>query len=163
MLVRPFTPADTAACLAIFDGNAPPYFDPAERAEFEEFLTLPICHYLVIEDSQRRIIACGGYYINTAERWAGLCWGMVAREHQGEKIGSYLLLLRLHDICRRGTADRVKIDTSQHTAGFFEKLGFVVDQVIHDRYAPGLHAFEMHLKLDHGRCGHIRHELEHYA
>ena len=39
--VRSYRKADNPACLALFDGNTPPFFDPSERPLFDAFLDAP--------------------------------------------------------------------------------------------------------------------------
>lgn len=153
MLFRLYGLADKPACIAIFAGNVPKFFAPREQAEFDAFLDKPNCTYFVVEDGLGKIIGCGGYYINMEQRVGALCWGMVANYEHHRGVGRYLLLERLKRICQINTADVVLIDTSQHTAPFFEKSGFVTQKIIKDHYAPGLHSYEMALRLDDARCG----------
>ena len=32
--LRPYEPRDRVACLTLFEGNAPPFFAPTERADY---------------------------------------------------------------------------------------------------------------------------------
>lgn len=41
----------------------------------------------------------------------------------------------------------VELDTSQHTRGFYERVGFRVERVVPDGYAPGLDRCDMCLAL----------------
>jgi hypothetical protein len=54
----------------------------------------------------------------------------------------------------------VALETSQHTFGFFEREGFVTEQITRDWYAPGLDRYEMILTLDGARREQmaLRHE-----
>ena len=38
VLTRPYVATDLTACLAVFDGNVPDFFAPAEREEFRAYL-----------------------------------------------------------------------------------------------------------------------------
>lgn len=58
--VRPYAASDRDACLALFDGNTPRFFDPSERAGFAAWLEASTQPYLLIERSGR-IVACGGH------------------------------------------------------------------------------------------------------
>jgi ribosomal protein S18 acetylase RimI-like enzyme len=152
MLFRPYNLADKPACSAIFASNIPKYFAPHEQAEFDSFLDEPECTYFVVEDEDGLIVGCGGYYINTQRRVGALCWGMVANDQHHLGIGRYLLNERLRAMCREGLADVVVIDTSQHTAPFFQKAGFVTNRIIPDHYGPGLHSYQMSLQLESVYC-----------
>ena len=152
MYFRPYDLSDKPACVRIFASNVPKFFAPHEQAEYEVFLDQPNCTYFVVENDAHQVIGCGGYYVDDTRRVGALCWGMVANEVHHQGVGRYLLLQRLNRICLEGGTDFVLIDTSQHTAPFFEKSGFVTGKIIKDHYAPGLHSYEMALKLDDARC-----------
>lgn len=148
-VLRPYVPEDCAACLALFDGNAPPFFDPGERAEFCAFLQAlphPDRPYLVlVRDGQ--VVACGGLVFDAAGRHASLSWGMAARGLQGAGLGRRLTEARL--ALARATAgiDAVILETSQHTQGFYARLGFEVCGVTQDGFGPGLDRWDMVLRL----------------
>jgi uncharacterized protein (TIGR02569 family) len=155
--LRPYEPRDRAACLALFDGNAPPFFAPAERADFEEFLDHPPGAYLVVDDEGGAVVGCGGVTASRSSPSLGeLTWGMVARTKHGKGIGRFLLLARLFLLAERPRITRVRLDTSQHTRGFFEREGFAVQAGTPNGYAPGLHRYEMTLSLDSVRRERIR-------
>jgi hypothetical protein len=145
MLVRDYTPADRAACLAVFATNTQHFFLPEEAAEFAAFLNqLPGPYLVVIEDE--RVVGCGGFRV--AGDTAVLTWGMVRRERHRERIGWRLLVARLARIVATPGVVRVRNDTSQHSRGFFERAGFVVTRVQPDGYGPGLDRHRMELVLD---------------
>lgn len=156
--LRHYEPRDRAACLALFDGNVPPFFAPDERADFEEFLDHPPGVYLVVEDGRGTVVGCGGVTADPRTGLGELTWGMVARAEQGKGVGRFLLRARLFVLAERDKITRVRLDTSQHTRGFFEREGFVVQASTQNGYAPGLHRHEMALSLDPERRERIRHD-----
>ena len=158
--LRPFDARDRAACLALFDGNAPPFFAPAERPAFEQFLDHPPGAYLVVEAEGGAVVGCGGATASPRTGLGELTWGMVARTEHGKGIGRFLLRARLLLLAERPRITRVRLDTSQHARGFFEREGFVVQASTQDGYAPGLHRYEMTLSFDPERRERIRQEAE---
>ena len=76
MDLRPYRTEDAPACLTVFDSNLPDYFDPTERAGFEDFLRDPGQYFVIEHDG--RVIGCGGIRAEAPE--ARLTWGMVHRE-----------------------------------------------------------------------------------
>jgi hypothetical protein len=66
--LRPFELHDRAACLALFDGNAPPFFAPDERADLEEFLDHPPGADLVVERAREAVVASGGGHRRPPQR-----------------------------------------------------------------------------------------------
>jgi GNAT superfamily N-acetyltransferase len=145
MSLRNYEVSDRDQCLALLDSNVPRFFAPEERREFAAFLDALPGRYFVMQSGDD-LIACGGY----APKEMGcvaLCWGMVRRDHHARGIGRRLLEYRLDHIRRDGSVVRVTINTSQHTSGFYQRFGFVADQIIPDGYAAGLDRWEMSLSL----------------
>ncbi|EYB68692.1 hypothetical protein DEIPH_ctg017orf0022 [Deinococcus phoenicis] len=143
MPIRPYSPADRAACLALFDSNVPEFFLAEERAEFAAFLGQPFDpgesgEYSVLEEAGR-VVACGGVWLDpeSPERPAGLSWGMVARNAHRRGYGSALLAFRLARLRALG-AREVHLDTSQHSAPFFARSGFREVRRVPGGYGPGL-------------------------
>ncbi|MDX2008354.1 MAG: GNAT family N-acetyltransferase [Meiothermus sp.] len=153
--IREYSAADMAACLEVFDTNVPKYFSLEEREEFETFLKLPSCVYLVLV-SDGKIVGCGGYYLNQERQEAGLCWGLVRRELHGTGLGKRLLLERLARVACHPEAAFIRLDTSQHTFGFFERLGFITEHITPNGYWEGLDRYDMRLELTLER----RHTIE---
>ncbi|RZJ45532.1 MAG: GNAT family N-acetyltransferase [Brevundimonas sp.] len=148
---RPYTAADRAACLALFDSNAPRFFDPSERVGFEQFLDDLRWPYQVIErpDSEGggRIVACGGHAVEPDGRTVSLCWGMVEQGLHGQGLGRLLTEARLAAARAEPGVTAVRLDTGQHTTGFYERFGFVIERVVKDGYAPGSDRHDMRLTL----------------
>ena len=143
---RPYRWTDLDACLDIFASNVPGCFAEAERAEFASFLSAHGNTYLVVETGGA-IAACGGSSVQGET--GRLCWGMVARSQQGAAIGTALLLHRLDGLfCRQPKVLEVGIDTSQHTARFFERFGFTTRQVTPDGFAKGIDCVAMALRRE---------------
>lgn len=146
---RAYLSEDRAACLAIFDSNLPRYFAPEERADFGTFLdslTTEDWPYLVLTEDQR-VVACGGLIVDAGLRQAALTWGMVDRARHGGGLGRQLTLFRL-DLARATPGiDRVVMETSQHTRGFYDRLGFVVTKVTPDGFGAGIDRCDMVLTL----------------
>ncbi|HJZ55334.1 MAG TPA: GNAT family N-acetyltransferase [Gemmataceae bacterium] len=153
MLLRDYTPADRAACLALFESSTPDYFLPYELAEFATFLDALPGPYLVADDAGR-VIGCGGYRV--AGETAVLTWGMVARDRHRGGIGWQLLMARLARIAGDPMVRIVRLDTSQHSRGFFERAGFADTRVEPDGYGPGLHRHRMEFVLDSSRREWLR-------
>jgi ribosomal protein S18 acetylase RimI-like enzyme len=145
MDIRPFQSADRDGCLDVFDSNTPRFFRPAERPEFEQFLGAPNCPYFVLEHNGA-IAGCGGYAVES-DTLASLVWGMVSPHFQGQGAGRFLLMFRLREITRLAGVESVRLATSQHTVGFFERQGFKVVSVHKDGCAAGLDRIEMKKKL----------------
>ncbi|ADO43294.1 GNAT family N-acetyltransferase [Ketogulonicigenium vulgare] len=145
---RSYQPADHDACLALFDGNVPHFFDPSERADYVAFLADQVLRrpYIVLEQAGR-IIACGGLQVLADQRASFLSWGMVARDLQGQGIGRHLTMARIALARATEGVDKITLNTSQHTQGFYARFGFTPVKVTLDGYGPGLDRWDMVLDL----------------
>lgn len=145
LVFRPYRARDVDACLRLFDGNVPDFFAPDERAEFVGFLRdIGPWPYLVGETGGH-MVACGGFEV--AGNVARLTFGMVERTRQGQGIGQALTKARLAVIRQTVGVERVAIETSQKSAGFYDRLGFRVTEVTANGFGPGLDRWVMVLEL----------------
>lgn len=143
--VRPYTVADKQACLTVFDGNVPDFFDATEREEFAAFLDAPSGEYFSLEKNGA-VIGCGGFAKEDRGQ-ARFTWGMVDRNCHGEGLGRLLAEYRLQAIEDAGDFLEVELFTTQIVMSFFAKLGFTVAQVEKDGFAPGMDKIQMIRKL----------------
>src|SRR5262245_48276199 len=144
--LRPYVATDRAACLRLFRSNIPDSFRDEEVTGFLDFIDRLPGQYLVCEESASGIVACGGLACEAGT--VTLCWGIVEKAHQGKGIGRLLLRARLAIAAELDGAERIVMNTSQHTAGFFEKEGLRTVKVQENYYASGLHRHDMELALD---------------
>ena len=152
VVARTYMPSDQRACLGLFDGNVPAFFSPSERQDFEQFLSGQALEqpYQVLE-YDGRVVGCGGLIIEEDGITAGLCWGMVDRQLQGMGLGSALTELRLRSAAVIPGIMQVRLDTSQHTQGFYGRFGFEALKITQDGYGPGLDRWDMQLRFDEHR------------
>jgi ribosomal protein S18 acetylase RimI-like enzyme len=144
---RDYARNDYEACLEVFDTNVPRFFRPEERVEYAAFLKALPGPYVVLLDGSDRVIACGGYAIREENASADLCWGMVREELHGRGLGKALARLRIARVLKDFEVREIVLNTSQHTVGFYEGLGFQATTVQADGYAPGLDRCEMQLDV----------------
>ena len=160
--LRPYAEQDREICVAMFKGNTPRFFSMAELPEFEKFLTDLPHPFFVIENSDQKIIGCGGVTFVADQSTAGLCWGMVRNDMHKQGLGRFLLLARLAYICQQAPSCLVTNDTNQYACGFFERMGFQVTKVTHDYYALDVHRYDMELQLNTKWCANITKDLADY-
>lgn len=136
--IREYTESDRAAVVAIYHSNIPKYFDVTEEPDIHRFLNSRPEHYYVVEQDGQ-VVAAGGIAVNDpANPAVTFCMGMVKNELIGSGLGKILAEFRLR------LADEIFpglpfiLETSQHTAGFYEKYGFATVEHIKDGFAPGI-------------------------
>ena len=154
--VRRYQESDKEECVRVFQTNVfSKYFVDDEQREYEEFLENLPGPYFVVEDASGELIACGGYAVNEGTSTADLCWGMVRRNFHGNGIGKFLLMARLERASRDPSVTTIHLNTSQHTVGFYENLGFVATSVKKDGYGAGMDRYDMEkqVKMDNNTKG----------
>lgn len=142
--IRPYASGDLESCLELFDSNTPTYFLPQERDLYRLFLDRGPAPYWVIDEGEG-LVACGGVAMRDQE--ASLCWGMIRRDRHRAGLGTKLLLFRLAKAAQELSARSVRLDTSQHSVGFFRNYGFLTTATTKDHYGPGLDRFDLRLML----------------
>ena len=147
MNIRPYTPEDLDAVVAIFRSNIPKYFTPEEEPGLHDFLSEYSGNYYVLE-LDGEIVGAGGIAWNDLESpTVSLCWGMVHREHLGTGLGKKLTEFRIAASREQYGDVPLTIGTSQHTQGFYEKLGFRLTEYEMDGYGPGIDTCKMRLDI----------------
>jgi GNAT superfamily N-acetyltransferase len=131
MDVRPYEHSDRPACLAVFHSLIPGLLDPASLPLFEAWLENAPGPYFVMEH-EASVVGCGGYSFSPDGSAATLQWGMVHRSSQKMGLGRFLLLYRIREIGKAGTAGLVFAKVPRPSAGFFEKQGFRVNGIEKD-------------------------------
>ncbi|MEH3122505.1 MAG: GNAT family N-acetyltransferase [Sphingomonas phyllosphaerae] len=145
--VRAYGAADRAACLALFNGNTPAFFAAEERVDFAAFLDTHAADWAFqVVERCGTIVACGGHRVAADGETAGFCWGMVDHRQHRSGIGRILTQSRLDAARATPGVRQVRLDTSQHTQGFYARFGFEVERVVPDGYAPGLDRVDMLLR-----------------
>jgi GNAT superfamily N-acetyltransferase len=160
MRLRDYLPEDRDACLALFDGNTPRYFDPSERASFERWLAAPGGPWFVLVDEHGAVVACGGYVRDRGGAddagAAELAWGMVRRDLHGRGLGRRLTEERIARAEADPAIDALLLFTTQRSQGFYARMGFVVTRVTPEGIGPGLDRVDMRRPL--ARRGAVRAE-----
>lgn len=147
MTILKYTPDFKQKCIDVFESNVPKFFAPEELQLFIDFLDHDIedNYYVVKKDGD--IVACGGVFLDKTSDEAGLSWGMVHANHHKQGIGKTFTEYRIQ-LLKEVYPDKVyKVDTSQHTAGFYLKRGFKTVEVIPDGFAKGLDKYVMKMEV----------------
>ena len=149
--IRNYTEADKAECLKAFRSNIPAFFLPNELEEFEQWLLKytravdsqhEICRYYVITVDDR-VNGCGGFAINLNSKDARMVWGFIDRNAHRRGLGRKLLFWRIKSLRDLAPDCTIALDTTQHSAPFFEKLGFDTVKITKDFYGKDMHRYDM--------------------
>ncbi|MFN4147071.1 MAG: GNAT family N-acetyltransferase [Runella sp.] len=144
--IRPYELSDRRTLEHIFMLNSPKYFAPEEVGDFLEYLDMFGDDYVVVE-ANGRVVGGGGYWIRSFDKVGGLTWAILHPDFQGTGLGKELALYRINKIKEIGTAQRIQVETSQHSFGFYEKLGFKLVDIQHDYWSDGIDLYSAVLEL----------------
>jgi len=144
---RSYELSDRTDLEEIFLLNTPKYFAPEELGDFLEYLDIFGDDYVVaVVDG--RIVGGGGYWIRTSDHQGGLSWAFLHPDFQGTGVGKALAVYRIEQIKASGGAKMILVETSQHSFGFYEKLGFKLLSQQPDYWAPGIDLYSAVLELE---------------
>ena len=140
VLVAPYKAEYFEALIALFLANSPTYFAEEELADFKNYLQDQVEDYFVLLLGDQ-VIGCGG--INYEDTVGIISWDMLSPLHQGQGLGSILVEYRLELLRSKAHIDKVIVRTSQLTYPFYQKQGFILEQIVKDYWAPGFDLYAM--------------------
>jgi ribosomal protein S18 acetylase RimI-like enzyme len=159
MLIRPYAKKDREPCIAIFDSNCPKFFDESERSMFllwldhqgdasinyksPTYTNAEADAYYVIEIPNTGVIACAGFYILKVVKETRLAWGMIHSDFHQKGFGTLMYKHRRKKIKQHWPHYLITLGTSQHTFGFYQKMGMQVKAIFKDGYGIGLDRYDM--------------------
>jgi N-acetylglutamate synthase-like GNAT family acetyltransferase len=99
--------------------------------------------FFCVSEVAGRIVACGGFYVLKEAYTVNMAWGMVLKDFQQQGYGRQLFQHRLKQAQQLRQDIKIVLDTSQHTCGFFEKMGMKTTEITKDGYGTGLDRYDM--------------------
>jgi [ribosomal protein S18]-alanine N-acetyltransferase len=143
IIIRTYEPKDKLACLAAFKSNVPQYFTYDEVNKFDEWLdNMGTANYYVLE-IEGKIAGCGGFAYTASDNEVRFTWGLVDKQFHKKGLGKQLFGYRIEKIKELYPNAPIALDTTQHSYLFFEKLGFKVEKITENFYAPGMDRYDM--------------------
>ncbi|MEZ5173887.1 MAG: GNAT family N-acetyltransferase [Bacteroidia bacterium] len=140
--IREYKVSDKNQLLEILKLNIPEYFAESELADLEAYLENNVEKYFVAEiDSQ--LVGGGGINFEKELKTAKISWDFIHPLQQGRGIGFNLLKHRLQILNAIEGIENIKVRTSQLAYKFYEKSGFVLQEVIPDYWAKGFDLYVM--------------------
>lgn len=146
-MIRPYQPRDKSQLLALLNLNTPYFFAASEAVDFTEYLDNHVETYFVVEEDEN-IVGCGGINYFPEEATARISWDIVHPDHQGKGIGRALLLHRIDDIKANSSIKIIIVRTTQLTYQFYERIGFELEKIKKNFWAPGFDLYQMKMKRD---------------
>ncbi len=141
-MIRPYKADDYHQIIQLFEFNTPEYFAAEEKDDLEKYLVQFSDHFFVFEE-EKQIIGAGGY--NIIENQGRLSWYFIHPHHRGKGIGKSIAQHSLDCLQKEEGIDHIIVRTSQHAWQFFEKMGFQLEKMEKDFWAPGFDLYQMQL------------------
>ncbi|GAB3173843.1 GNAT family N-acetyltransferase [Telluribacter humicola] len=145
-MIRPYTPADKEELITLLKLNTPRYFDESEEQDFRVYFDQHLESYFVVEQDGQ-LVGCGGINYFYDERLARISWDMIHPDYQGQGVGKELTLYRINEIKKDPDMDQIVVRTTQLAYRFYEKVGFRLEKVEKDYWAPGFDLYYMTIPL----------------
>jgi N-acetylglutamate synthase-like GNAT family acetyltransferase len=123
MTFRRFAIEDLPQCLEIYKLNEPGRFPAGVIDKYERVLRAQRTYVLVAE-REGRIIATGGIAYQLQPHLAVLSFGLVRPDHQGQGVGTALVLARLALLSLQRPVHRVFIFAVEKSFIFYKRFGF---------------------------------------
>ncbi len=136
-----YTPQYEAAVLALFRSNIPQYFAPEEENELAEYLRHRAHHHYLITNTENEILASGGFEVRGNS--GIIAWDFVHPQQQRKGLGKLLLNFRLNKLQQYPNVQIVRVRTSQFAFEFYQKSGFILQNIQKDYWAKGFDLYDM--------------------
>jgi ribosomal protein S18 acetylase RimI-like enzyme len=146
VFIHPYSSQNFVDVMQLIKLLTPHYFAPKETSDFEYYLKHEIEQYFVIEVNQH-IVGCGGINFENNFTTAKISWDLIHPDYQGKGYGRLLLEHRLQILHAMPTVKRIIVRTSQHAFRFYEKSGFVVQEVHPNFWAEGYDMYMMEFPI----------------
>lgn len=144
--IRAYEADDRNKLVGILTLNVPHYFAEEEVEDFKHYLDHEIERYFVaIWDD--KIIGAGGINFKDNHKTGIISWDFVNPDFQQKGVGSKLLAHRIELLKTTTSVENIVVRTSQHAYKFYEKSGFILNEIQKDFWAKGFDMYKMSFKL----------------
>lgn len=145
IVIKEYVPTDKKTVMNLIKLNTPTFFAEEESDDLSKYLDTEIELYYVLIFGEK-IVGCGG--INFAEnRTIGkISWDIIHPDYQGKSLGTKLLKYRIDILKACPNVRKITVRTSQLAYKFYEKQGFVLNEIKQNYWADGFDMYAMQYK-----------------
>ena len=148
MNIRRYHSKDKDAVLELLRLNTPSFFAPSEEREFVEYLKKDSHNYFVVVHSGKCIGAGGFNKGFDGGKTARISWGIIHPIWHGKGVGRELTQFRIEQIKKNDEVEKIIVRTTQIVHGFYSKMGFELENMEKDYWAPGFDLYQMKMKIN---------------
>ncbi len=143
-MIRSYKITDKPSLIEIFQLNTPEYFYPHEQKDLEEFLAEHADTFFVVEIGNK-IVGSGGYHFPENKSAARISWYMFHPEFRGKGLGRKQVEFSLEEIRKEKSVKTISVWTSNLAYRFYEKFGFINQEIKKDFWGPGMDLYRMEM------------------
>ena len=141
-LIRKYLSADKVAVLNLIKLNTPAFFAEEEMEDLSTYLDKEVeLYYVLLVDGE--IVGCGGINFAENKTIGRISWDMIHPAFQSKSLGKKLLKNRLEVLRSIPTVQKITVRTSQVAYKFYEKQGFVLNEIKKNYWAEGFDMYNM--------------------
>ena len=141
-LIREYLPVDKVAVLNLIKLNTPAFFAEEEMEDLSTYLDKEVeLYYVLLVDG--KIVGCGGINFAENKTIGRISWDMIHPAFQGKSLSKKLLKHRLEVLRSIPTVQKITVRTSQVAYKFYEKQGFVLNEIKKNYWAEGFDMYNM--------------------
>lgn len=145
LTIREYKAADKDNVIAILKLNVPAYFAESEIKDLEDYLENNLEKYFVAV-IENQIIGAGGINFEDNGKTAKISWDFIDPKFHGKGLGQSLLKYRIDLVKSIDNSITIMVRTSQLAYKFYEKNGFILQEIEKDYWAKGFDLFNMTYK-----------------
>lgn len=142
VVIREYQPTDKNAVMDLIRRNTPEYFAPEEEADLSNYLDNEREFYYVLLFNGK-LVGCGGINFAENKTVGKLSWDIVHPEYQGKSLGAQLLKHRIVKLKSIDSIISITVRTSQLAYKFYEKQGFILNEIEKNYWAKGFDMYSM--------------------
>ena len=142
IVIREYLPTDKESVMNLIKLNIPDFFAAEEANDLSNYLDKEIeLYYVLLVDG--KVVGCGG--INFAEKitFGKISWDIMHPDYQGKYLGTKLLRYRIEVLKATPSIKKITVRTSQVAYEFYEKQGFILNEIKRNYWADGFDMYSM--------------------
>ncbi|WP_106828885.1 GNAT family N-acetyltransferase [Parabacteroides pacaensis] len=140
--IREYLPTDKDAVMNLIKLNTPDFFAEEEADDLNKYLDKEIELYYVLLVAGK-IVGCGGINFAENKTIGKISWDIIHPNFQGKSLGSKLLKYRIEVLRAIPSVQKITVRTSQVAYKFYEKHGFILNEIKKDYWAKGFDMYYM--------------------
>ncbi len=145
IVIRKYQPTDKDDVLNLMKLNTPDFFAEEEADDLNDYLDNEIeMYYVLLVDEI--VVGCGGINFAENKTIGKISWDIIHPDFKCKSLGTILLRYRIEVLKAISSVGKITVRTSQVAYKFYEKQGFVLNEIKKNYWAEGFDMYSMEYK-----------------